>query len=118
VLLIEDEPDVRELLAEHLRDHGCRVLEADTGPAALRLIRAGTRIDLLVSDYVLPGGMNGRQVVEAARERHPGLPAIIITGYAGGEPMPGMAVIQKPFEPAVLMSQVEGKLGLTNPGPR
>jgi CheY-like chemotaxis protein len=105
------------LLAEQLRDHGYRVLEADTGPAALRLIRAGTRIDLLVSDYGLPGGMNGRQVVEAAQERHPGLPAIIVTGYAGSEPMPGVEVIRKLFEPAVLMSQVEDKLGLANSDP-
>ena len=118
VLLVEDEPDVRELLAEQLRGQGYRVLEADTGPAALRLIRAGARIDLLISDYGLPGGMNGRQVIEAAHERHPSLPAIVITGFAGGEALAGMEVIRKPFEPAVLMNQVEGKLGLANSSPR
>jgi signal transduction histidine kinase len=84
ILLIEDEEDIREVTAEQLRDIGCRVLEADSGAAALRMIHAGAPIDLLVSDVALPGGMNGRQVAESVRGRHPGLPVILITGYSAG----------------------------------
>jgi CheY-like chemotaxis protein len=105
-LLIEDEADVREVTAEQLRDLGYRVLEADGGAAALRLVQAGTSIDLLISDVALPGGMNGRQVAEAVRGRHPGLPVILITGYSAGESITEMEVIRKPFAPAVLADLV------------
>jgi len=93
------------------------VLEAESGPGALRLIRAGAHVDLLVIDHGLPGGMNGRQVAGAVRGRHSGLPVIVITGYAGGESMPGMEVIRKPFEPAALVSRVGAKLGLADLAP-
>jgi PAS domain S-box-containing protein len=106
LLLIEDEADVREVTAEQLRDLGYRVLEADSAAAALRLVQAGTSIDLLISDVALPGGMNGRQVAEAVRGRHPGLPVILITGYSAGESIMDMEVIRKPFDPAVLAERV------------
>jgi signal transduction histidine kinase len=98
VLLVEDEEDVRELTAEQLRNLGYRVLEAECGPAALRLVEAGAQIDLLVSDVGLPGGMNGKQVAEMMRRHHPALPVILITGYAGGDPLPGLDVLRKPFD--------------------
>ena len=110
VLLVEDEPDVRELTAEHLRDFGYRVLEADNAAAALRLVQAGTHIDLLLTDFGLPGGMNGRQLAEAVLQRHVGLPVIVITGYAAGEPMRGMEVLRKPFELAALTDLVKARL--------
>ena len=101
VLLVEDEDGVRAVAAERLRELGYEVLEAGDGPAALRLLRPGRRVDLLVTDVGLPGGMNGRQVADAARERRPGLPVLFITGYAGtafdGRLAPGMEVINKPF---------------------
>ena len=101
MLLVEDEDGVRTVAADRLRELGYEVLEAGDGPAALRLLRPGRRVDLLVSDVGLPGGMNGRQVADAARERRPGLPVLFITGYAGtaldGRLAPGMEVISKPF---------------------
>ena len=81
VLVIEDEASVRELVIEVLNDLGYRALEAADGPAGLQLLRAGERIDLLVTDVGLPG-MNGRQVAEAARALRPGLKVLFITGYA------------------------------------
>lgn len=110
LLLIDDEAMVREVLAEHLRDRGYRVLEADSGPAALRVIQTGARIDVLISDVGLPGGMDGRQVAEVALKRQPDLPVILITGYAFGEPIRGMEVIRKPFLPEVLADAVRTKL--------
>ncbi len=110
VLLVEDQQDVREMTAEQLREVGYRVLEAENGAAALRLVQAGTRLDLLVSDIGLPGGMNGRQVAETARERYPGLPVILITGYALGLEISGMDVVRKPFDPEALMKLVQTKV--------
>jgi CheY-like chemotaxis protein len=117
VLLVEDEPDVREMTAEHLRDLGYRVLEAEEGAAALRLVQAGAHLDLLVSDVGLPGGMNGRQLADLVRERLPGLPVILITGYAAGQEMSGMEVVHKPFDPVTFAELVKAKLdavGLTS----
>ena len=114
VLLVEDDAAVRMSAAEALRDQGYTVLEAEDGPAGLRLLadRAPAdraSIDALVTDVGLPG-MNGRQLAEAAREHQPGLPVLFITGYAGGalerQLAPGMEVIGKPFTLAALAAKV------------
>ncbi|MGI3776805.1 MAG: PAS domain S-box protein [Janthinobacterium lividum] len=116
VLLVEDEQDVREMTAELLRELGCRVLEAEDGAAALRLVRAGTpHIDLLVTDVGLPGSLNGRQVAEAACERYPGLPVVLVTGYAAGLQFPGMEVVHKPFDPGTFAELVRGRLEALGP---
>jgi CheY-like chemotaxis protein len=90
------------------------VLEAADGPAALRLLGVGSRVDLLVTDVGLPGGLNGRQVADAARERRPGLPVLFITGYAGSilkdQLAPGMEVIGKPFALDILVTKVRAML--------
>ena len=115
VLLVEDEDGAREMAAERLRELGCEVLEAADGPAALRLMRPGRHVDVLVTDVGLPGGMNGRQVADAARERRPDLPVLFITGYAGsafdGRLAPGMQVIGKPFSLEALAARVRAMLG-------
>ncbi len=116
VLLVEDEAGVRELAAEALRELGYRVMEASDGPSALRVLHAshGFRVDALVTDVGLPGGLNGRQVADAARERRPGLPVLFITGYAGSaleeHLAPGMAVIGKPFTLDALAARVQAML--------
>ena len=114
VLLVEDEADVRAMAAEHLRDLGYVVLEAADGPAALRVLHSGRPVDGLVTDVGLPGGMNGRQVANAVRERLPRLPALFITGYAGRvlqeQLAPGMDVIGKPFSLATLSAKVRAML--------
>ena len=111
VLLVEDEEVVRSVAAEQLRDLGYEVLEATDGAAALDLLQAGTRVDLLVTDVGLPGGLNGRQVADAARERQPDLPVLFITGFAGSvlkeQLAPGMEVIGKPFALDALTAQVQ-----------
>ncbi|HJS84285.1 MAG TPA: PAS domain-containing protein, partial [Acetobacteraceae bacterium] len=110
VLLVEDEPEVREATAEQLRELGYRVVDAMDGGAALRLLDTGVRIDVLITDVGLPGGLNGRQTAEAARERRPGLPVLFITGYAGsvldGQLAPRMEVIGKPFAPDALAAKI------------
>ncbi len=110
ILLVEDEPLLREMTAESLRDQGYDVLEADDAAAALAALAQGARPALLVTDVGLPNGANGRQLAEAARTTRPGLPVLFVTGYEGGGQEgrlePGMAVLRKPFRLNVLGKQV------------
>ena len=119
VLLVDDEPGLRSVAAEHLREKGYTITEAADGPAALNMLRAGPP-DLLVSDVGLPGGMNGRQVAEAAREQRPGLPVLLITGYAGSaldERLgPDIQVMRKPFSLEDLSARVRAMLRGTTKG--
>jgi PAS domain S-box-containing protein len=103
VLVIDDEPTVRMLIVEVLEDAGYRALQAADGPSGLALLRSDAPIDLLITDVGLPGGMNGRQVADAARETRPGLKVLFVTGYAenaavgNGHLDAGMEVMTKPF---------------------
>ncbi|RZI93284.1 MAG: response regulator, partial [Variovorax sp.] len=116
VLLIEDEDTLRQLIREVLGDAGYTVLGAEDGPTGLRMLQAGGRIDLLVTDVGLPGGMNGRQVADAGRAVRPGLKVLFITGYAetaavgNGLMEEGMEVMTKPFEIAALAAKVREML--------
>ena len=104
VLVIDDEPSIRMLITDVLSDTGYSVLEASDGPAGLRVLQSAARIDLLITDVGLPGGMNGRQVADAARTLRPDLRVLFITGYAenalmgNGHLEKGMHVLAKPFE--------------------
>ncbi len=112
VLVIDDEPIVRMLILEVLEEAGYNTLEADDGPAGLKIIDSGVRLDLLITDVGLPGGMNGRQVADAARVAKPDLKVLFVTGYAenaavaGGHLEPGMAVMTKPFVMAELAAKI------------
>ncbi|WP_332801987.1 PAS domain S-box protein [Sphingomonas sp. RT2P30] len=116
VLVIDDEPVVRDLVVEILEDAGYRVLQAIDGPAGLKILESDTRIDLLITDVGLPGGLNGRQVADAARATRPDLRTLFITGYAenaavgNGHLDPGMEVITKPFAVASLSNKVREML--------
>jgi len=112
ILVIDDEASVRNLVAEVLREHGYATLEAGDGPSGLRILEGEHRIDLLITDVGLPGGLNGRQVADAARMRRPDLKVLFITGYAenaavgNGLLEPGMEVMTKPFAMTDLASKV------------
>jgi len=112
VLVIDDEPIVRMLIVEVLEEAGYTALEADDGPSGLKIIQSGLRLDLLITDVGLPGGMNGRQVADAARVVRPDLKVLFVTGYAenaavaGGHLEPGMAVVTKPFVMAELAATI------------
>ena len=104
VMVIDDEPTIRMLVAEVLAEAGYSAIEASDGPAGLRILQSNARIDLLITDVGLPGGMNGRQVADAARSLRPELKVLFITGFAenavmgNGQLAKGMHVITKPFE--------------------
>jgi CheY-like chemotaxis protein len=112
VLVIDDEDVVRLLVAEVLKDAGYRVLEAVDGPSGMKIVQSGARIDLMITDVGLPGGLNGRQVADAARATRPDLKVLFITGYAenavigNGHLDPGMHLITKPFSMSAMGARV------------
>jgi PAS domain S-box-containing protein len=117
ILLIEDEAAIRELVAEQLEYMGYRVIVAGDGAGGLRHLQSDARIDLLLTDVGLPGGLNGRQVADAGRVSRPELKVLFITGYADGAAVgdsllePGMEVVTKPFAIAELAERVRRLVG-------
>ena len=113
VLVVDDEPTVRMLVTEVLEDLGYIALEAADGAAGLKVLQSKVRIDLLVTDVGLPGGMNGRQVADAARTARPDLKVLFITGYAESAVLgrdhleAGMHVLTKPFALEALASRMK-----------
>jgi signal transduction histidine kinase len=110
VLLVDDDDDVRELASLALRRVGFRVIEVGSGHAALAVIDSGEKIDVLVTDVVMPG-MHGSVLAAEVRRRHPSLPVMLITGYPGmdrgqGPGEPGLPLLRKPFRPAELTAMV------------
>jgi PAS domain S-box-containing protein len=112
VLVIDDDPTIRMLVAEVLGELGYAVIEAVDGPAGLKVLESSAKIDLLITDVGLPGGMNGRQVADAARVARPKLKVLFITGYAEnavigkGRLEEGMFVITKPFQMDALTRRI------------
>jgi CheY-like chemotaxis protein len=110
--VIDDEESIRTLMADVLEETGYRVLTASNGPDGLAILQSAARIDLLITDVGLPGGLNGRQVADGARSLRPNLKVLFVTGYAenavigSGHLDPGMEVITKPFVLSALASRV------------
>ncbi len=113
VLVVDDEATVRMLVADVLGELGYTVVEAEDGAAGLEVLRSDARLDLLITDVGLPGGLNGRQVADAARALRPGLRVLFITGYAEtavlshGYLEPGMHVLTKPFAMEALAGRIK-----------
>ena len=113
VLVIDDEPTVRMLIVEVLEENGYAAIEAGDGAQGMRILQSDVRVDLLITDVGLPGGLNGRQVA-AARQSRPDLKVLFITGYAenavvgNGHLDPGMEVMTKPFGMANLGAKIRG----------
>ncbi|MCY1441034.1 Sensor kinase CckA [compost metagenome] len=116
VLVVEDDPNVRQLLCQALRENGFQCHSAANAIEGLKVLRSAQSVNLLVSDVGLPG-MNGRQLAEIARSLRPHLPVLFITGYAEtamareGFLEAGMYLICKPFELEQLQAQVTQILG-------
>ena len=101
VLVVEDEAPIRRFVRLLFEQLGCRVLDAPDGPEALEVAASVARIDLLVSDVVMPR-MNGPVLARHLRERHPAAGVLFISGYvdpeaAGGAPLEGARYLEKPF---------------------
>jgi nitrogen-specific signal transduction histidine kinase/CheY-like chemotaxis protein len=81
IVVVEDDPLVRRLAVTQLRELGYRVLEAADGPEAQSILQGEEHIDLLFTDVVMPGGMTGRQLSDAAKARRPHLKTLFTSGY-------------------------------------
>src|SRR5690242_2545643 len=112
VLVVEDDPDVRDYTVEMVGDLGYSVLSAPDGASALRLLDSHRQVSLLFTDVGLPGGMNGRQLAEQALRRQPRLKALYTTGYARnailnqGRLDPAVEVVFKPFTYSDLATKI------------
>jgi len=118
ILVVEDDDDVRAHSVDILTEIGYRVVQAQNGATALDIIDHRDDIALLFTDVGLPGGMNGRQLAEAAQARLPGLKVLFTTGYArnaivhDGRLDPGVQLITKPFTYAALSAKVRDMLDI------
>jgi len=82
ILVVEDSKTVRDVAAGMLRSLGYNVLEAGDGHAALAILKQPVAIDLLFTDLIMPGGINGQELLRRARELHPDLKAMFTSGYS------------------------------------
>jgi signal transduction histidine kinase/ActR/RegA family two-component response regulator len=116
ILVVEDEEQVRVMTVEALRELGYAVVDAPDAAAALALLNALGRIDLLFTDVVMPG-MNGRELAERVRAARPDTPVLFTTGYTpdavvhGGLLDPGVALLPKPFTIDQLARKVAEAIG-------
>ena len=111
ILLVEDEPAVRGLFANALRKDGFFVLEASNGAEALNVVEQAGRIDLVVTDVVMPI-MKGTELAARLRQTFPSLRFIFVSGYAIHESLgPNAELLQKPFVKQDLVKRVVAVIG-------
>jgi PAS domain S-box-containing protein len=116
ILVVEDDDDVRDYTTGIMRELGYKVLEASNAAVALHIINGNARVDLLFTDVGLPGGINGKHLADAARQRRPDLKVLFTSGYArhavvhDGRLDPGVLLITKPFAYAMLASKISDVL--------
>ncbi len=81
VLVVEDDADARATLAAMVTELGYRVVEAENGARALPILEQARPIDILLSDVIMPGGINGLDLAKAARKRRPDIRVLFVSGY-------------------------------------
>jgi CheY-like chemotaxis protein len=116
ILLVEDDELVRAHASQLLVDLGYRVVVASDGPEALEKLRTGIHVDILFTDVIMPGGMNGPQLAEAAHALLPGLPVLYTSGYTEnaivhhGRVDAGVNLLHKPYRRQVLADKIRSTL--------
>ena len=109
ILVVEDDPAVRKMVVNSLKTLGYHVIEAESGPEALKLLQSMTDIVLLFTDVVMPGGINGVELASKAQTLHPGLKVLLTSGFsaqqaAAGSPFP---LLRKPYRKARLAKALD-----------
>jgi PAS domain S-box-containing protein len=108
ILLVEDNADVRKVVARQLKELGYSVIEAANGDAAFKIIQRDDKLDLLFTDVVMPGGMSGEDLARAARDLRPGLKTLLTSGFTrssmqtGPRPEAYRNLLSKPYRKADL----------------
>jgi signal transduction histidine kinase/CheY-like chemotaxis protein len=116
ILVVEDDKALRAYAVESLAEHGYHVLAAATAGEALEILDTGKAVDLLFTDIIMPGGVNGRQLADNATRRRPGLKVLFTTGYTRnaivhhGRLDPGVHMIGKPYSFSALGAKVRSLL--------
>jgi PAS domain S-box-containing protein len=112
ILVVEDDPEVRHLSAEMLRNQGYRIVEAADGNEALNALATASRVDLLFTDVVLPGGLSGLDLAAEVRSKRPELPVLYTSGYINVASVDeeifdqDMELLRKPFSKQDLATKV------------
>jgi CheY-like chemotaxis protein len=113
ILVVDDDPDVRWIIAQDLQEIGYVVTEADSGRAALAILDQDTPCDLMVADLVMPG-LSGLDTLRLARRTRPDLKVLFASGYADlsrfGGNLGSYALLKKPFKPETLAEAVQSAL--------
>lgn len=109
ILVVDDDPDIRDYASWVLEDCGYTVLTAPDGATALSMLREGTRVDVLFTDIVMPG-LDGIEVARRALEQMPGLKVLFASGYAAGFG-PVSRLLKKPYRAGQLASEIAATLG-------
>ena len=117
ILVVEDDPRVRQLTIKRLKLIGYEILEAKDGPTALEILKQTESVDLVFTDLIMPGGLSGRDVALRARELKPGIKVLLTSGYAEelvrGDDLQraGLKVLRKPYQQADLIAALREVLG-------
>ncbi|WP_448190689.1 response regulator [Azospirillum sp. sgz301742] len=114
ILLVEDSPEIGRTATTLLEGFGYAVVHAENADRALEVLGKGRRFDLVFSDIVMPGSMNGLDLARTVRERFPALPVLLTTGYsntANTAEAEGFRLLQKPYRPEILAEAVSELLG-------
>lgn len=121
VLLVEDNADVAEVGAGYLRQLGYRVRSVANAQAAIAALRLDADVDLVFSDILMPGGMNGLELAREITQRFPGIPVLLATGYsvsAQDAVRQGVVVLQKPYDLESLRRAIREASGAAKGGAR
>jgi len=111
VLVVEDNAQVADVAVSMLAERGHTVVSSASASEALHVLEAGQSFDVILSDLVMPGEMNGFDLAQCVRDRWPTLPVLLATGYsdqAARAIKAGFPLISKPYQPAALLLAVEG----------
>jgi PAS domain S-box-containing protein len=108
ILVVEDNAEVRELTMQRVEGLGYVAIEAESGPAAVRILESGGHVDLVLSDIVMAGRMSGYDLARWIGEHHPGIRVVLTTGYAAEEARQDLTaadatpILRKPYRRAEL----------------
>jgi CheY-like chemotaxis protein len=109
--LVEDDPIVGTMVGAALEDIGCEILRASNADEALALLSAGQELELLLTDIVMPGRLNGIELAKEARTLRPNLRVILTTGYSEDlARADGMRVLGKPYRMETLEEAITAEL--------
>jgi CheY-like chemotaxis protein len=111
VLVVEDNPEVRAVAVTLLENLNYRTVAVDSAKSALQILAAGTQVDVVFSDIMLPGDLDGVALAEAVGKRYPRLPVLLTSGYAKAlSGRHGLPILRKPYQIAALAEAIRTTL--------